>query len=184
MPSITMRFCSAVLALLLLSSLGVAEQPGLKIGESAPDFRLASSTGGSVALKSALADGPVALVFVRSADWCPFCRRQLTDLQAALKDIETAGLRLIAVSYDAPSTGAAAAKKLGLTYPLLSDPDSKVITAYGILNHEAMGKGAGIAHPVAFILDRQGVIRAKLMRDDYRDRPESTELIAAAKQLR
>ncbi|AOS43838.1 Putative peroxiredoxin [Lacunisphaera limnophila] len=160
-----------------------AEQPGLKVGETAPDFTLASSAGGSLSLKTALAQGPVALIFVRSADWCPFCRRQLEDLQTARAAIEAAGVQLIAVSYDAPATGAAAAKKLGLIYPLLADPDSKVISAYGILNHEVSGKGAGIAHPVAYILDRQGVIRAKLMRDNYRDRPESAELIAAAKAL-
>lgn len=179
-----MKLLTRLIFLLSAAVLAAAEQPGLKVGESAPDFTLASSTGGSVTLTTTLAEGPVALVFVRSADWCPFCRRQLEDLQASLKEIEAAGLRLIAVSYDTPATGAAAAKKLGLTYPLLSDPDSKVITAYGILNHEAKGKGAGIAHPVAFILDRQGVIRAKLMRDNYRDRPESAEIIAAAKVLR
>lgn len=173
------------LAFLLSATVpAAAAQPGLKVGEAAPDFTLASSAGGSVTLTTALAEGPVALVFVRSADWCPFCRRQLEDLQTAHKDIEATGIRLIAVSYDAPAKGAAAAQKLGLTYPLLADPDSKVITAYGILNHEAMGKGAGIAHPVAFVLDREGVIRAKLMRDNYRDRPESAELIAAAKALK
>jgi peroxiredoxin len=178
-----MKFITGLVFLLSTTLVGAADQPGLKVGAAAPDFTLGSSAGGTLTLKTVLAEGPVALVFVRSADWCPFCRRQLTDLQAALMDIEAAGVRLIAVSYDAPATGAAAAKKLGLTYPLLSDPDSKTITAYGILNHEAMGKGAGIAHPVAFILDRQGVIRAKLMRDNYRDRPESAELIAAAKTL-
>jgi peroxiredoxin len=179
-----MKLLPCLVFLLTASVLAAVEQPGLKVGETAPDFTLSSSAGGSVTLTTALAEGPVALVFVRSADWCPFCRRQLEDLQTALKDIEATGLRLIAVSYDAPAKGTAAAKKLGLTYPLLSDPESKVITAYGILNHEAMGKGAGIAHPVAFILDRQGVVRAKLMRDNYRDRPESTELIAAARSLK
>jgi peroxiredoxin len=178
-----MKTLLCLLTLLVPAGIAAAEQPGLKVGETAQDFTLASSAGGSLSLKTALAQGPVALIFVRSAEWCPFCRRQLADLQAARAEIEAAGVQLIAVSYDAPATGVAAAKKLGLTYPLLSDPDSQVITAYGLLNHEATGKGTGIAHPVAFIIDRQGVIRAKLMRDNYRDRPESAELIAAAKHL-
>jgi peroxiredoxin len=171
------------LALLLLSTLNAAEQPGLPIGGSAPDFTLTSSAGGSFSLKAALADGPVALVFVRSADWCPFCRRQLEDLERARPQIENAGVRIVALSYDAPAVGEAAAKKLGLAYPLLSDAGSKVITAYGVLNHEAKGKGAGIPHPVVFIIDQKGIIRAKLMRDNYRDRPESAEIVAAAKAL-
>ena len=71
-----------------------------------------------------------------------------------------------------------------LTYPLLSDPGSKVIETYGIRNLEATGRAAGVPHPVVFILDRQGTIRAKLRRDHYRDRPESAEIIAAAQALR
>lgn len=178
-----MKFIIGLIFLFSSAFLGAADQPGLKVGETAPDFTLVSSAGGSLTLKTSLAEGPVALVFVRSADWCPYCRRQLEDLQGARQTIEAAGVRLIAVSYDAPATGAAAAKKLGLTYPLLSDTGSKVIDAYGIRNHEAKGKGAGIPHPVVFIVDRQGVIRAKLMRDHYRDRPESAEIIAAARAL-
>lgn len=178
-----MRICSALLALFLSAGLFGAELPGLKVGETAPAFALASSTGGSLTLKNVLAEGPVALVFVRSADWCPFCRNQLKDLETARPDIAAAGLQLVALSYDAPATNAAAAEKLGLKFPLLSDVGSKVIDAYGIRNHEAQGRGAGIPHPVVFIVDRAGVIRAKLGREAYRDRPESAEIIAAAKSL-
>jgi peroxiredoxin len=175
-----------LLALLLLLSvirLHAVDLPGLKVGDPAPDFALTGSVSEPLSLASLRAQGPVALVFVRSADWCPFCRNQLTDLQAALKDLEATGLRLVAVSYDAPATNAAVAAKLGLTYPLLSDVGSKVIDAYGIRNHEAKGRGEGIPHPVVFIVDRDGVIRAKLAREGYRDRPESAEIIAAAKIL-
>jgi peroxiredoxin len=94
------------------------------------------------------------------------------------------GLRVVGVSNDAPATSAAAAAKLGLTFPLLSDMGSKVIDAYGIRNAEAKGKAAGVAHPVVFIVDGQGVIRAKLGRESYKDRPESAEIIAAAKGLK
>lgn len=174
----------AFAALLVTATLAAADQPGLKVGEVAPGFTLSGSTEQPLALQALLAEGPVALVFVRSADWCPYCRRQLQDLETARKNIEAAGLRLVALSYDAPATNRAAAEKLGLGYPLLSDVGSKVIDAYGIRNHEAKGRGDGIPHPVVFIVDRAGVIRAKLMRDQYVDRPESAELIAAAKQLR
>lgn len=175
-----------LLPLLLLLSvirLGASELPGLRIGETAPDFSLPGSVPEPLALAALRAKGPVALVFVRSADWCPFCRNQLKALETARADIEAAGLQLVAVSYDAPATNAAAAEKLGLKFPLLSDVGSKVIDAYGIRNHEAQGRGAGIPHPVVFIVDRAGVIRAKLGREAYRDRPESAEIIVAAKSL-
>ena len=173
------------LAFLLFSvALHAADLPGLTVGEKAVDFTLKSSRGDDVALKALIAKGPVALVFVRSADWCPFCRRQLQDLQKDLTAIEAAGAQLIAVSYDSPATNAAATAKLGLTFPLLSDTGSKIIDAYGIRNHDAKGRADGIPHPVVYILDQQGIIRVKLMRDGYRERPESAEIIAGVKSLK
>ncbi len=92
-------------------------------------------------------------------------------------------MQLVGISYDAPATSAAAVAKLGLTFPLLSDPGSKVIDAYGIRNAEAKGKSAGVPHPVVFLVDRQGVIRVKLAREGYRDRPETAEIIAGVKRM-
>jgi len=177
-------------SILLLALLGAsvlqaaaAAMPGLKIGEKAAAFTLKNSVGADVALGDLLKKGPVALVFYRSADWCPFCKKQLQDLEKNRRAIEAAGVQLIGVSYDSPATSAAAATKLGLTFPLLSDTGSKVIDAYGIRNMEAKGKAEGVPHPVLFIVDRTGTIRAKLMRDGYRERPESAEIIAAVKNL-
>jgi peroxiredoxin len=158
--------------------------PGLKVGERAPAFTLKSATGQEVTLSALLTQGKVALAFVRSADWCPFCRKQLQELQQNLAAIEAAGVKVVALSYDSAATNAAAVAKLGLTFPLLADEGSKAIDAYGIRNAEAKGRSAGVPHPVLYLLDQQGTIRAKLARDHYRDRPESAEIIAAAKNLR
>ena len=160
-----------------------AAMPGLKVGEKAGDFTLMNAAGQAVALQDLLKKGKVALVFVRSADWCPFCRKQLQELQKNLKEIEATGVQLVALSYDSPATLATAATKLGLTFPLLSDTGSKIIDAYGIRNHEAKGRGDGVPHPVVYLLDQQGVIRVKLMRNGYRERPESAEIIAGAANI-
>jgi len=157
--------------------------PGLAVGEPAADFTLSDASGKEVSLKALLKTNKVVLVFVRSADWCPFCRKQLQDLEKSRTEIEATGAKLIAVSYDSPATNAAASAKLGLTFPLLSDPGSKVIDAYGIRNQDAKGRAAGVPHPTVFILDQQGVIRVKLMRDGYKERPESAEIIAGAKSF-
>ena len=180
------KIALALVALLSVAGLTAADsasKSGLKVGAQAPTFVLQDAAGKNTALVDLLKHGPVALVFYRSADWCPFCKKQLQALQADLKNLEMSGLRVVGISYDAPATSAAAAAKLGLTFPLLSDPGSKIIDAYGIRNAEAKGKAEGVPHPVVFIVDRAGVIRAKLMRDGYRDRPESAEIIAAAKGL-
>lgn len=100
-----------------------------------------------------------------------------------MKEIEAAGLRIAAISYDSPDVLSRAAKKHSITFPLLSDPGSKTIDAYGIRNREASGRFEGIPHPTTFVLDAKGIIRAKLSHEGYRERPTVEELIEAAKKI-
>jgi hypothetical protein len=46
-----------------------ADGPGVKVGEKAPDFKLMDQTGAERSLADFLKNGPVALVFYRSASW-------------------------------------------------------------------------------------------------------------------
>lgn len=70
-----------------------------------------------------------------------------------------------------------------ITFPLLSDPGSQTIDAYHIRNEAAKAKAQGIPNPGTFIVDRQGVIRAKLFLEGYRDRHTAEELVQAAKAI-
>jgi peroxiredoxin len=105
-------------------------------------------------------------------------------LQADLKEIEASGIQVVAVSYDAVEVLADFADKRKITFPLLSDVGSKTITAYGLLNKEAKGKGAGIPYPGTMVIDKDGVIRAKLFLDGYRERHTTEALIKAAKGVK
>ncbi len=158
--------------------------PGLAVGAKAPAFALKAVDGTEISLAGLLAKGPVALVFYRSVDWCPFCISQMKDLQGRLTDFSAAGLQLVGVSYDSPETLERAVAKHGLTMTLLSDAGSKTIDAYGIRNEALTGRAAGVPHPTVFVVDTQGVIRAKLQREGHRTRPEADEIIAAAKELK
>jgi peroxiredoxin Q/BCP len=101
-------------------------------------------------------------------------------LQGDLRDIEAAGITLVAISYDSVSDLAKFAEKRKITFPLLSDSGSKTISAYGLLNKEADGKAAGIPYPGTILVDRTGIIRAKLFQEGFRDRHSTKELIKAA----
>jgi hypothetical protein len=57
-----------------------------------------------------------------------------------------------------------------IDFPLLSDPDSKIIHMYQVLNSEAIGPNAGMARPGYFFLDPNGVIREKFFEAKYRER--------------
>jgi peroxiredoxin len=75
-------------------------------------------------------------------------------------------------------------EKQKITFPLLSDAGSKTITAYGLLNKEARGKTEGIPYPGTVVLDREGVIRAKLFLDGYRERHATEALVKAGKEIK
>jgi len=179
------RSLSLVVALLGASVLHAADRttPGLEVGDKAAGLTLKNSTCSDVAPGDLLKRVLVAPGFYRSADGCPFCKKQLQDREKNRAAIKASGVRLIGWSYDAPAANAAAATKLGPTFPLHSDIGSKTIEAYRIRTKEAKGRAEGVPNPAVFIVDRTGVIRAKLTRDGYRERPESAEIIAAARSL-
>jgi peroxiredoxin len=108
----------------------------------------------------------------------------LVQLQADLKKIEAAGVQLVGISYDPVQVLPGFTQKRHIQFPLLSDPGSQTIRAYGILNEKAKGRTEGIPYPGTFLIDQQGVIRAKLFHEGYRQRHSTDELIESAKAVK
>jgi peroxiredoxin Q/BCP len=108
----------------------------------------------------------------------------LVQLQRDLKSIEDAGVQIVGISYDDTKVLKTVSERLKIAFPLLSDPDSKTIEAYHIRNEAAKGKAEGVPNPGTFVLDREGVIRAKLFLEGYRQRHTTEALITAAKAVR
>ena len=169
---------------------------GPQVGERVPDFSLKDQTGKVWTLQSIMGSKGAMLVFYRSADWCPYCKTELIDLQSRVKDLQAQGLGLAAISYDAVPVLADFSARRGITFPLLSDAGSATIKAYGILNpipEEALGPNkddpavaaeiqrfvsvvrptaamVGIAFPGTFILDRQGRVTSRFFEESYIER--------------
>ena len=74
-------------------------------------------------------------------------------------------------------------KRRNIDFPLLSDPGSQTIKTWKLLNEEAKGGSEGVPHPMTYIIDPTGVIRAKLGHEGYQLRHNAQELIEAAKPL-
>lgn len=57
----------------------------------------------------------------------------------------------------------------GITFSLISDPESTNIRAYGILNETEKpgGRAYGIPHPGTFIVDSKGVVVSRFFEDTY-----------------
>jgi len=80
---------------------------------------------------------------------------------------------------DSQADSAEFVRKQGATFPVLSDPDMKVITAYGV----AM-KGRDIAVPSTFIIDRHKNIRWRYVGETQADRPDNPTLLEQTRALK
>ena len=102
------------------------------------------------------------------------------ELQRNLGAITKQGLGVAAISYDSVGTLKNFADRQNITYRLLSDPDSKIIRAFGILN-ESTKPGTltyGIPYPGIYIVDVQGRVVSKYFEDDYRERQSTAGILA------
>lgn len=157
--------------------------PGPVIGSHFPGLR-ATYRGRNITLLEEFA-GPNGTVFIasRSYDWCPYCRRQLLQLQEALAAFEAAGIGLVAMSYDAPALQQAFVDQYGITIPVLSDADALSFRTLGILNREYAAGDArfGIPYPGAIVIDADGKVVGKLFLQAYSLRVESSAILAFAR---
>lgn len=99
-------------------------------------------------------------------------------MQIAIPRFEKQGLKFAAVSYDSEEILKFFSDRHKIDYPLLADPDSKTIQAYGVLNAEASGMQKGFARPGYFFIDANDVIREKFFEAKYRERLTGNGLIA------
>jgi len=92
--------------------------------------------------------------------------------------IKAAGLGLAAISYDSPAVLKTFSDRQKIGFPLLSDPQSKTIREYGILNEQAAKDtpAYGVPYPGVYILDARGIVTAKYFESDYKER-DSTGLV-------
>ncbi|GAA1507494.1 peroxiredoxin-like family protein [Nocardioides humi] len=175
--------------------------PGLDVGDVAPDFELPDARGGVVRLADRLATGPVVLTFYRGS-WCPYCNLELRAYQAMVDDFRAEGASLIAISPQAPDDAMSMTEKHALEYDVLSDVEQSVLAAYrirfdlpvGITEHMLDSTLAALARqqpdgnyslpvPATFVIDPDGVVRARHVSMAYRTRMEPSEALAVVREI-
>jgi hypothetical protein len=84
------------------------------------------------------------------------------------------------MSYDSPAVLKDFATRRGITFPLLSDPDSAVIRRFGLLNPEYPpgDRAHGVPYPGAFVADAEGIIREKHFAQAYTERRTAASMMA------
>ncbi|MCF2863896.1 peroxiredoxin-like family protein [Pseudoalteromonas sp. Cnat2-41] len=169
-------------------------------GLSVPEVTLKDTQGQPVALKKLLANKPTVLVVYRGG-WCPYCSKQLKNIQNIEQQIAEMGLQIIAVSPDSPAKLAQSTIS-SPTYQLLSDDQLALAQAMGLafflddktakvyrnklgVNFVGLDGEQKVALPVpaVFVLDTQGMVHFQYANPNYRVRLSEPLLLAAAKEV-
>ena len=168
----------------------------LKVGDRAPDIKLANVKGEIVEVSALLKSGPVIVTFYRGG-WCPYCNLELKAFQEMLPEIAAMGVSLVAISPERPDATLSTAEKNTLAFEVLSDVGQEVGRAFGLVYafseelknaYRTFGldiparNGAAdewaLPVPATYIINRDGTIIFAYADVDYRDRAEPSEVVA------
>lgn len=170
----------------MLLSNAFAADPGPDVGDSFPHALEAEDQDGrNRSLESLMGDNGVALFFVRSADWCPFCKGQLADANRRVPEFEALGLNVVSVSVDEVREIAAFASEQNIAYTMLADPAGDINASLGIRDEQYPVGSAqfGVPRPTLYVIDRDKTIRLRYMEPTYRTRPDLDVVLRDAARL-
>lgn len=174
----------------------VQEQQALKVGEKAPSFSAIDHSGNNIVLDSLLKKGPVVLFFYRGS-WCPYCNRQMAELQDSLHFITDKGASVIAVSPETNKSMEKIIKKSGASFTFISDTIYTIMNAYnvsfkvedatlkkyklvGIDIEESNGNSDHILPvPATYVIGKDGSIKLSYFNKDYKKRVSIKQIITA-----
>ena len=135
----------------------MSETTRLAPGDKAPAFSLPDADGKLVSLADY--KGRRVVVYFYPAASTPGCTKQACDFRDNLHDLSDAGLDVVGISPDKPEKLAMFRDAEGLTFPLLSDPDRKVLSAYGAYGEKTMyGKKVHGVIRSTFLIDGSGAV--------------------------
>lgn len=124
----------------------------LAAGQPAPAFSLPDAQNETVSLSDFA--GKRVVVYFYPAAMTPGCTTQAVDFTAADPEFDGAGVEVLGISPDAPEKLARFISKEAISFPLLSDADRSVMTAYGAFGLKKMyGKEVEGVIRSTFVID-------------------------------
>lgn len=171
-------------------------------GDIAPDFTLQDTNGKDITLSKVLKNGVIVLTWYRGG-WCPYCNSALQSLQNQICAIHEANANLIAITPELPENAFNTKEKNRLSYPLLSDINYKTAKQYGLSFQippaikdiysqffdlrEFNGTNAGIDTlplTATYVIGRDRKILWSFLDADYRNRPDTDEIVSFLENIK
>jgi thioredoxin-dependent peroxiredoxin len=129
----------------------------LETGSRVPDFS-AESTEGTIRMEDLL--GRKLVLYFYPKDNTPGCNKEACAFRDANDVMTELGVEIIGVSKDSLKRHHGFKEKFGLNFPLISDPDGKLIEAFGAWKKKSMyGKTFMGIDRSTFLIDEEGLIR-------------------------
>jgi thioredoxin-dependent peroxiredoxin len=129
----------------------------LSPGDAAPEFTLPTDNGDQLTLKDLR--GRKVILYAYPAAMTPGCTTQACDFRDSLGSLQAAGFEVVGISPDAPAKLAKFRERDAITFPLVSDQDKTVLTAYGAWGEKTMyGKTVTGVIRSTFVIDENGTI--------------------------
>lgn len=153
--------------------------PVLKVGDTAPDFTLPSTSGEKVSLSSFAGKKNVVLSFVPAA-WTPVCSHQWPGYNVVKNMFEENNAVILGITVDnVPTLYAWTEGMGGVWFPVLSDfwPHGQTAQKYGVL------RSTGVTERALFVVDKKGVIRY-IDIHDINERPDLEALVTELQKLK
>jgi peroxiredoxin Q/BCP len=124
----------------------------LKVGDKAPAFSMQGSDGKTYTLEQFKGKSGVVLAWFPKA-FTGGCTKECKSFRANSKALKELNVAYFTASVDTPELNKKFAESLDLDYPILSDPEKTVATAYGVLSSR------GFASRWTFYIDKDGIIK-------------------------
>ncbi len=150
----------------------MAESTAVQVGQPAPDFTLPDGDGRQWRLSDRR--GRVVVLLFYPGDETPVCTRQLCSVRDRWEDYEGTGAEVVGISTDSVESHRKFRENRRLPLTLLSDPEGRVIAAYGVRSWLP-----GRAARAVFVIDAGGVVSYRKVEPLSLFRPKDDETLAA-----
>ncbi len=130
----------------------------MAVGEAAPDFTLETDEEKQVSLKDYT--GKKVILYFYPKDGTPGCTTEALEFKDIAKELAKEGAVILGISKDSFKSHQKFKEKHQLPFTLLSDPESKVLSAYGVWKEKVLyGKKFMGTERTTFLIDEKGIIR-------------------------
>ena len=185
-----------IVAIAFLSTSAFA-QSGLKTGEQAPEFMGKDNSGKVLDLKTLLKSHKAVVLFFYRGQWCPYCNKQIKQLQDSLQLLTGKGAYVVGVTPETSENISKTIDKTHASFSMIQDEGYKIMKAYDVnytVDPVLLGKlknygidleknNGNTDHvlpvPATYVINRAGKITYVHFDKDYTKRASVSAILAA-----